>query len=178
MKTLLILLALPCVAQVKVTFSPAIGYKLPAQQIVWNVTACVASTAAPGVNVRGGDLYAMLTAKGITWLTQSQAVGALQAAPQKSLVAELAKWGGYLSAGAAFLLTTAVVKASMPWTAGVTTAAGALNVIVPLATKAVPAVPTDVQSNLLGPFLVVPEGACSSGIVIGGQGNGFEATIP
>ena len=178
MKTLLILIALPCVAQVKVTFSPALNYQLPGKQVVWNVTACVANTAAPGVNVRGGDLYAMLTTKGIGWLTQSQAVAVLQAAPTKSWVAELAKWGGYLSAGAAFLLTTTVIKASTAWTAGITTGSGALNVIVPLATKAVPPVPTDVQSGLLGPFLVVPQGACSSAIVIGSQGLGFEGTIP
>lgn len=174
---ILLLIASQLVAQVHVTFSPTSAYNLK-NETVWNLTACVATSTSPGVNVRGGDLYAMLTAKGIVWLTQSQAVASLQAAPQKSLVAELAKWGGYLSAGAAFLLTTNTVKASTSWTAGVTTGSGALNVIVPLLTKAVPPVPTDVQSNLLGPFLVVPLGSCSSAIVIGSKGLGFEGSIP
>lgn len=176
---IILALALPvlAVSQVKATFSPALAYKLPGKAVVWNVTVCVANSSAPGVNVRGGDLLAMMTARGVTWLTQSQAVAVLQAAPSKSIVAELAKWGGYLSAGAAFLLTTEVVKASTAKTAAVTTASGALNVIVPLATKAVPPVPTDVQSGLLGPFLVIPAGACSAAIVIGGVGAAFEGML-
>jgi hypothetical protein len=169
-------LGCPVFGEVKATFSPAPGYKLP--HIVWNVTACVKDAAAPGAVIRSGDLYTLLSARKIGWLTQSQAVAELQAAPARSLPARLVRYGGYASAAAAFLLGTSVIKASAVYTGILATASGAINVVLPLATKAEPPVPTEVQSGLLGPFLVVPAGGCAAAIVIAGPGEAFEEVIP
>lgn len=181
MKFLLVVLLGVCLttsmdAQTKLTFTPSIAQKLPFA--VWGVTACVPTALSGGVIVRAGDIQSKLTQHHIEYLLPSQAAAALNAAPSKSIPARLVKYAGYLSAAAAFLLTTDIVKASMPWTAGLTTASGALNVVVPLATKAVPLVSTDIQSALLGPFLVVPIGQCSTAYILGQPGLPFEETLP
>ena len=174
-RLILLLLCYAANAQVRVVFTPATVYKFP--NVVWNVTAC----GPPGsgqIVIRGGDLYALLTARNITWLSQSQAAATLQSIPTKSLPARIVQYGGYASALAAFLLSTEIVKASKPYTAALTTASGAINVVLPLATKAEPIIPPDLQSTLLGPFLVIPAGSCTAAIALGGQGTAFEAEIP
>lgn len=165
-------------AQTRVTFTPSHAPKL--SNTLWTITACVPTTASPGVIVRAGDIYSKMAQHKIDFLLPSDAVAALQAAPSKTWIAQGAKWGGYLSAGAAFLMTTDTVKASTTKTAVVTAISGGLNVIVPLATKEVPGVQTGIQAALLGTFLVVPGGQCSIAIVLGDDGDKgipFEETM-
>jgi hypothetical protein len=176
----LLFLSLPSLAQVHVSLSPDVGYRLSGYGktgTVWTVTACVRTASSPAVVIRGGDVYGMLNSRHVSWITQTQAVAMLQQAPAKSLAGRAVTYLGYASAIGAVLLGTNTVKANVKWTAALTTGSGALNVGVPLVTKAEPAVPVEVQSGLLGPFMVVPAGNCAAAFVLGGPGTPFEGDL-
>lgn len=113
---------------------------------VWAVSVC----APPGSAVATGRLLAIAAGHGVAPIQRQLALRMLQTKQHEHWAVRTGRYGGYLSALAAYLLASETIRAKPQWLQGTTAAAGGLGILLPLVAREKPRFGPDFESLVLG----------------------------
>jgi hypothetical protein len=161
---LLLLLAVPLPLLHAQTFSPQGG--INKYLAAWSV--CTSS------DVTAVHVYTTFVDRGLVPLTYDTAVTVLTNKQARSTPVKIVAWAGYAAAAATFALTTHTVAANPKWQEGFEYAAGFINVIIPFAQHAEPALPAWFK-GLVKDTDTIKAGTC--GYIVAQKGKAFVVAV-